>query len=334
MLRAVCISVVALFHFHAAAVGGDMSGGGGAFVCNNPDGTMSAHLLDLWEAEVLPGFKDLVEVQYSNEEIGVQLNRAVTRLHAVDQRFYDDVAAELQFLRNTQNHAMLGDEIEIDAPTDTGHHFSKPGCPLKGLAFYDDTQKKLAIKASYYQALKSETDRAALWLHEAVYKVLRERDKQTTSVDSRRFVACLLSQTPCWESAPIVSRLPMSSTVYKCVGETSGTVLYSYLVSGNRWRLMFENLGEYIYYHPNDASGNYRYTNIYRSGLELDIEIIPGVGGSTELYSPVAKFVNYHAGNYFYRRIVVSDAFDDGRVANLRVSNLAIEPYTCSVFPH
>jgi hypothetical protein len=83
----------------------------------------------------------------------------------------------------------------------------KPGCPLEGMLYYDAErapQPGVVVDSAIFSKLQSATDIAAAWVHEAVYKVYRDKFKATASVDARKVTACLFATDfPCLEEAPL-----------------------------------------------------------------------------------------------------------------------------------
>jgi hypothetical protein len=75
--------------------------------------------------------------------------------------------------------------------------FTKKGCEYEQLALYDPESGQLQIDAEIYNSPHfSRTDAAALWLHEAIYKLDRFLNKTENSREARKLTAMLFMETP------------------------------------------------------------------------------------------------------------------------------------------
>jgi hypothetical protein len=80
----------------------------------------------------------------------------------------------------------------IAAPTDVGSLFIKKGCPLEGVASYNDQDDTLSYDPEIVSAMGS-VDYAAMIVHESIYKARRVYDGDVDSIQSRKIVGFLFS---------------------------------------------------------------------------------------------------------------------------------------------
>jgi hypothetical protein len=164
-------------------------GGGPSVICNGPDGKVqSAQLLDLHEAQVRYG----LTVPHSNTPAQVQLKAAFERLVAYNWFIASDVEDALSAVESKIAFLPAG---EIMAPgVDLGDGYAAVipnGCSLAYVGYYE-SDGTLRISKDIFDLL-SETDRAALLMHEALYKVARDIGYQKDSLVSRKFNGYLFS---------------------------------------------------------------------------------------------------------------------------------------------
>lgn len=168
--------------------GNGTSGGGGAFVCRDSQkNILNSELLDLWEAKYL----NRLTIDKSNEGIETQIERAFSNLDKFHTPYLDTIKEELEIILNKAIALPKG--VTIKAPTDANNNYEKPGCPLEGMMFYDGDLDHVVYNPETYNYLLSNTDKAAVWAHEAIYKVLRDRFNETDSKNTRKLVGCLFS---------------------------------------------------------------------------------------------------------------------------------------------
>lgn len=247
--------------------GGTSSGGGGAFVCRNPDGTVaSAELLDLFEAREING----IAVTASDEPFLDQAEKAVERIGFFDPVFAAEVDKNVAFVLEHQH--VLSDAVTIPPPNDANPNYQKTGCPLEGMMYFDGERNELMINPRIFSGLISETERAAAILHEAIYKTLREKDYKpdTTSNQTRTLVGFIFNDN--LDMRPVEAFLPPKGPITLCnyydVKNTSQQIasVYFYPEGDNVEVQVVKQVGSYkfgqgLYYsHPVEP---------YRTGIAL-----------------------------------------------------------------
>lgn len=193
---------------------GDSRGnGGGGVICKGNEKT-SVQLLDFWEAE---GLKNL-KIKKSEDSIPKQIEAALQVLLDKGQYAYSGYLKGYanEFYSNVEVKGLgfLPEGVSIFPPRDAMNKFIKTGCELGGIVLFDDDYKVLDVDRSLYQLL-SPTDKAGLFVHEAVYRVLRERFQVTDSIVARNLTACMFSETPCPELSSVFG-IPQDVPLYKC----------------------------------------------------------------------------------------------------------------------
>jgi hypothetical protein len=173
----------------AKATGGSVVNGGGGLVC--PDGV---HLFDLFEATI-PGehSEDGLKIIDSTDDVEAQVRVQIAKLErAVGPRFMERVLNA--YKKSKQEAVDVPNGISIAPPTDVNNEFVKTGCDrqIQGVASYNDSKNRLNIDRKLYDRM-SKTDQAALWVHEAIYKVLRELTPTQDSRLTRKIIGYLFS---------------------------------------------------------------------------------------------------------------------------------------------
>lgn len=189
--------------------GGESSGGGGGFVCRNKAGVAtSVELLDLWESPFVFGWTP----QNSTLPYEQQIDAAVAKLKIIYAIMGLDIEAAVSLVKSQM--AAVPQGVSVPTPTDTGHLFEKPGCPFEGLMYYSGTYSRLFYVNDYFKLL-SETHKAAMIMHEAIYYFLRDYLHDTDSMRSRKIVACLFSPD-CTANITAASLTKNMVAVYHC----------------------------------------------------------------------------------------------------------------------
>lgn len=181
---------------------GNEGGGGGVVVCRDADGKiLNAELLDLFEAPLIHG-------------IPISKNDNISYLEQLESRWQFAYAPKyyshllIEVTKNImQNMKFLPDGVILEKPLDIGEDIPrvmKQGCQLEGLGFYTDSGNLLVSKSTFEYL--SETDKAAFFLHEAIYFLYREyqgweevngkmRRKKTDSYIPRHSVGHLMASS-------------------------------------------------------------------------------------------------------------------------------------------
>jgi hypothetical protein len=174
----------------AAYSGHETGHGGGVVVCRDSQGKVqSAELLDFWEASALNG----LTIIRKNDPVDQQIREAIERLTRWKPSLGKEVHKTYEDLQNIRRDVPEG--VAVTPPTDADLDLIKEGCALEGVAKY---VKKYPDPAILYMnprllAELPKSDQAALWLHEAIYKVFRQKYSAKDSTQARRFASLLFS---------------------------------------------------------------------------------------------------------------------------------------------
>jgi hypothetical protein len=165
------------------------SGGGGVFVCRNAQNQITnVEMIDLWEIENIAGYK----VQASSEFPDIQIEKALKKLAVLIPTFAEDIRKEVARQRNMFQPLPAG--VRLRPPGDIGTPYTKEGCEAAGMMFYDDANNRLSYDVEYFSHLSSNTQIAAAYLHEAIYKIMRQSpNDNVNSVITRTIVGDILS---------------------------------------------------------------------------------------------------------------------------------------------
>ncbi len=162
-----------LTSFQVFAQADSKGGGGGAtVVCKNSDGTIkTVKLLDLYQIEMNSRTVPRSQLNWKK-----QLNSIL--LKKKDQFVANDIFEVLEKVKVK----MLPLNITLRQPYDLGNDsvLIEDGCTIEWVAFYKDGDDSLQIVAKYFN-LMGPTDKAALFLHEAIYKMFRKREDTNSS---------------------------------------------------------------------------------------------------------------------------------------------------------
>ena len=182
--------------------GGNGSGGGTSIVCRDEAGAVeTAKLYDLFEAENDP-VKPIEIYRDDSLEPMDRIRFAFTeRSKRVGETIVDknrpEIPADIQRALNLvkRDWVSLKAGTRLPLVTDVKPVFLSSGknCELETTAIYDDNAYKLYVDMEIYNKL-SNTDKAGLILHEAIYKNHRVLIKDETSTWVRKIVAGVLSK--------------------------------------------------------------------------------------------------------------------------------------------
>lgn len=211
---------------HAGVISG---GGGKGVVCRFPAGNIeTAETLDLYEGRVLFGLQSPIE---SNEPYAVQVAQALERIPVVS-RGAIEVYANL-VLKNLR-FAPVGSEL---TPINDSFEAVLPkNCKAEQLAnYYND--KLILVSEEIWQKL-SETNKAALILHEAVYAAERIHGA-TDSRRTRHVVASLFDQKTDW----VDPKDQVPAKTLRCVTDKGGFLAWAFQDESGKWVMQFQILG-------------------------------------------------------------------------------------------
>jgi hypothetical protein len=182
------------------SIGGVMNGGGGqGVVCRDSNGNItSAKILDLWEAQALLQ----IEIPDSLETVETQLARAIKKFSRVypkteNASFADSNGLPMTFAehieRSLKHVASIFKDSGLEYPdtltkviylngaglalTDDSFAILKPlpPCQIEQIVTYDDYSPNVVLVSNDIYSKLSNTHKAALIFHEAVYKFLRSQ---------------------------------------------------------------------------------------------------------------------------------------------------------------
>lgn len=204
-------SALVLSALQTAHAGNREGNGGGAWVCGNADGSIArAELLDLREAEQ----RGLMVERTNLISHDVQLKFALKKLAAVDPA----LVARMQKVLDNLKEVPAPENMVLAPPADTGLKFlhGEANCSLQGVANYDDGLNQLDYSSDIKEAM-SETDIAALYFHEALYKVQRDSIPVTiSSTAARNLTGAVFSSSPLQVASP---REGSENASFSCVAE-------------------------------------------------------------------------------------------------------------------
>jgi len=190
--------------------------GGGGVVCRMVDHTVTAQLLDLWEAQTFKGLT-ISPRDASTED---QLHEALNNYQSINGQLRSEIIMTAQTLFEQveiRGEGQPPQGLEIAAPTDLLSPFipdATSGCEFEGLAAYDDTADVFFADFSIYNLL-DKTHRAALFFHEAIYKFFRDHYNVDNSIAARNITACIFADEICAELSPMYG-IPDKGDLYKC----------------------------------------------------------------------------------------------------------------------
>jgi hypothetical protein len=198
---------IAITSYAVMASAGTKDGGGGpSIICNGPDGKVAtAQLLDLYEAQVRFG----LTVPTSSDAAAKQLQAAFAKLENYNWYLASDVEDALATAESKVTFLPAG---VIMAPgVDLGDSYAAvipDGCQLAYAGYYE-ADGTLRISQDIWSKL-DQTSRAALFMHEALYKVARDIGHQDNSLVSRELNGYLFSG-----ANPFMANIPVDDLTWK-----------------------------------------------------------------------------------------------------------------------
>ncbi|MBS1971021.1 MAG: hypothetical protein JSU04_11975 [Bdellovibrionales bacterium] len=227
-MKKIFVTGLLLAGMHAHATGAISGGGGKGVVCRDPSGAIaSAQTLDIYEGRVLYGLNIPV---FNKVTMETQLNHAFGVIPKSVRPLIEGYA------KSVQQNMRLVHGVELQ-PVDDALVVALPqGCQAEQLAnYFSDTN--ILVNGDIWDRM-TESNRAALILHEAVYKAARLYGA-TDSQRSRHVVASLFDPGTVWNEPQI--QMPQNGL--KCFAKGNYFVAYP---QGDSWVLNFQVLGGHI----------------------------------------------------------------------------------------
>jgi hypothetical protein len=219
--KSIFLGVILITVLSSMSFAGSGSHGGGTIVCRNEQGKIiSAELLDLWEGKKVRNLDILEEVE-SDADIPDLIRRAVRILNEKGQI---KMAKTVELVANGElgvvnaSLSFVSEGVGIAAPSDANAVFIPKGnCRIEGVGAYNDRYLTFFIDKELYSEL-SALNRAALFVHEGVYKYLRDTFHVEDSITARGITACLFSKLPCPE-LDVKDGIPETGFLMQCHNE-------------------------------------------------------------------------------------------------------------------
>ena len=282
-------------------------GGGGAYVCRSGGSIQSAELLDLFEAREASGQKIVYD---ENTPVGAQADKALAKLKTIHPGLAESAAIALNFIREPGHIVEASASLNIAPPLDAISNLNKSvngvNCPLEGMMYYNDLRQRLIIKPEIFNAQKSKTEKAAAYVHEAIYKALRDDFNAETSTNARLLTGCLFSDNVanCLNLKKIV--LPKGLDAWKCQDDVNSFYLVKLTekdaVNDPNWQVIFLKSGNLVFRYE---------TSLFASMAEPGTYTIPD-------YMFLDSSVHVTGLERLPVRLTPTAAFDGGSLQNTR----------------
>lgn len=176
-----------LLGFEALA-GGEKGNGGYSIVCRDNTGTITnAEILDVYEGRLL--FKKNYAVDLNSVSDLVSIAQERVRKYVL---FASKLNKEIDLIE--KNLIFIPEGHELESTDDAFPVIKKKGCEFEQLANYTDRGEVL-VSQEIFDNLDN-VNKAALIIHEAIYSIRRKALGETTSLNSRRLVAQMMSNNP------------------------------------------------------------------------------------------------------------------------------------------
>lgn len=197
------------------AFAGREGNGAGGYEYLNANGEKEYQLLDLYEAKI-PGLvhPNGLKIVETDEDYHAQALKAIYRLKQAGWHLMAEHVENMLKALVTSNKDVPfdpdrpGQRLELAFPEDAYNLFAAPkNYRPVGLANWNDDLEVIYLDHEKDKAMKSETSRAALRLHEAVYKALRLRDPKLEDSRMARFIVGYLFSDMKPADYPFANRL-------------------------------------------------------------------------------------------------------------------------------
>ena len=166
--------------------GNEKGNGGGMHYC---PAKANQEVYDVYEGKKRYQL-EIIDTANSVSENNV-LSNAIKKLAKLNQRFAHAIEEQIEFMQDERNFR-LDPDIQLTPVPDANILMVDRGCAYEQLANWDDISNSVFVRADLFEKMTS-FNKAALKLHEAVYKASRIRVDVKNSDKVRRFVAELLS---------------------------------------------------------------------------------------------------------------------------------------------
>lgn len=185
------------------AMAGDKGNGGYSIVCRDNDGPItSAEILDVYEGRILYKRNFAVDQNSVEDLVNVALAR-------VDYwgAFANKLKKEIALIE--KNMILIPEGNELELTDDAFPPIKKKGCKFEQLANYTNSGEVL-VSQEIFDRLDN-VNKAAMFIHEALYSIRRKSVGDTTSQTTRKFTAHLLALNP---DTALIERM-VSDTLYR-----------------------------------------------------------------------------------------------------------------------
>lgn len=162
--------------------------------------------------------------------------------------FAFEVKQQINKLMNPLNFR-IKDRLSLKPVPDANILMVDEGCTYQQLANWDDVTDAVFVKNEYFKTF-SNLNKAALYLHEAIYKVARVRASAKNSDEVRRLVAEILSTT---EKLSTTFEQKRDIQVNPLIGPVPGGIKHTY--SNEYFEELIVNLGALTRENLKDAIG-------------------------------------------------------------------------------
>lgn len=245
--------------------GGSVGNGGGAWVCRNADETLQwAKLVDFYEATNEFDLDISIDNQNNPDQ---QVKNILNKTKSININFYYAVKKALLIIKpkikfiSGSNLAVIDDALFRIAPS--ASTCKNGNVNYEQLANYTDYDRILVDQEIFNSLTKSE--QAGLFLHEAIYKLERERQEAKNSVQTRLIVGYLFSQLPISQYAQYLQSYEFQSGVSVCdicaihlqAQGNFSEGLARFTDGNNKWGYM-DRLGEVVISPKFDDVGDFR----------------------------------------------------------------------------
>ncbi|MBY0371175.1 hypothetical protein K2X33_10845 [bacterium] len=199
-MRAFQISITWAFLSCLSAVAGHERGNSGGILCEE-GGTETFELFDLWEAREL---RKETLIGMGNLSIEAMARKTLRELRGTTGEFRLEAADWLEEAIKFwgREKSFLTGNTAIAPPQDAMNEFTGRNCkPLVGIALWQDRTNSVFFDPHWIARL-TPLHRAAVLVHEAVYKTLRNSYRVVDSSLARFITGCAFSTKACEELFP------------------------------------------------------------------------------------------------------------------------------------